>query len=257
MKPEAWSAGREVLLNSDLKKVGKPCLPDNRKSTLTGPMVLQVVEARDIACPKRAAGEGSGGGGGRRMLRLELTDGENIVTGIEYRELTALRRGCSLPPGTKLALGSNAQVKCQYGVHLFQGNHLTLLGGTKQTAAPKFQLYDPREAAETAAAARAGRAAANKVATAALADKRGERGGGARGSTIMACGGGGDPRGMPQQTTVDDNNDAEKPAPAFVARQRPALPPTRAERAAAAAAAAAAARARPARRRRCSTRSGG
>ena len=93
VKPEASSEGRDVLLNSDLKKVGKPCLPDNKKSTLTGPMVLQVVEARDIACPKRAAGEGGGGSGAgvRRMLRLELTDGDNIVTGIEYRELTALR----------------------------------------------------------------------------------------------------------------------------------------------------------------------
>jgi hypothetical protein len=65
VKPEALkaagkqpSAARDALLNLDLKKVGQPCLPssdDIKRSGLRGPMVLQVVEARDIACPTRAA----------------------------------------------------------------------------------------------------------------------------------------------------------------------------------------------------------
>ena len=48
-------------------------------------MVLQVMDARDISSPKRASGSS-----GRRMLRLDLTDGDATVVAVEYRELTSI-----------------------------------------------------------------------------------------------------------------------------------------------------------------------
>eukprot|EP00740_Mantoniella_antarctica_P001348 CAMPEP_0181355836 /NCGR_PEP_ID=MMETSP1106-20121128/4110_1 /TAXON_ID=81844 /ORGANISM="Mantoniella antarctica, Strain SL-175" /LENGTH=621 /DNA_ID=CAMNT_0023468599 /DNA_START=247 /DNA_END=2108 /DNA_ORIENTATION=+ len=302
------AAVRDTLLNLDLTEVGSPCLPGDAKGTIVGPMVLQLVSARDVACPKRAAclgvsggggvrgGGGGGGGGHRRMFRFELTDGVSTVTGIiEFRALTGrgLHDGCALAPGSKLVLASGAQVRRAHGILLFQGHHLQLLGGrvpalaeeweqqqmyatsgahtirhsgcgdrAENITAPPFRLYDPEEAATTAAAAPAGRAAANQAAAAAAASTRSGEAGGAtaeNGATAVVLGGAtaigavgrGATGGMPrqQQSTAPHASGstvvvaaaaatvaAAAEAPAFIPRQRPALPPTRTERAAAAAA---------------------
>ena len=70
------AAARATVLDADLRAVGKPSLPRwayggarEAGAGVTGPMVLQVMDARDISSPKRASGSS-----GRRMLRLDLTD---------------------------------------------------------------------------------------------------------------------------------------------------------------------------------------
>ena len=195
-------------------------------------MVLQVMDARDISSPKRASGSS-----GRRMLRLDLTDGDATVVAVEYRELTSVEDASALAPGTKVAVPPGVRIRCQSGILLAHGDALRVLGGkvaalaeewegvravaetgdAEQTGtdAPRFETYDREKAEATVAAAVAGRAAANRAAAEAIAEKRAA-------STSTA-------------SPAPETERGEEPAP-FVPRRRPALPPTRAQRAAAQAA---------------------
>ena len=207
-------------------------------------MVLQVMDARDISSPKRASGSS-----GRRMLRLDLTDGDATVVAVEYRELTSVEdaSALALAPGTKVAVPPGVRIRCQSGVLLAQGDALRVLGGkvaalaeewegvravaetpgdavagtnaVAGTDAPRFETYDREKAEATVAAAVAGRAAANRAAAEAIAEKRT-----ASTSTSTAT-----------ASPAPETERGEEPAP-FVPRRRPALPPTRAQRAAAQAA---------------------
>lgn len=248
------AAARATVLDADLRAVGKPSLPRwayggarEAGAGMTGPMVLQVMGARDISSPKRASGSS-----GRRMLRLDLTDGDATVVALEYRELTSVEDASALAPGTKVAVPPGVRIRCQSGIILAHGDVLRVLGGrvaalaeewegaravaetggagtaggafsagtqvaVAGTDAPRFETYDREKAEATVAAAVAGRAAANRAAAEAIAEKRAA-------STSTAS-----------PATAPETERGEEPAP-FVPRRRPALPPTRAQRAAAQAA---------------------
>ena len=197
-------------------------------------MVLQVMDARDISSPKRASGSS-----GRRMLRLDLTDGDATVVAVEYRELTSVEDASALAPGTKVAVPPGVRIRCQSGILLAHGDVLRVLGGkvaalaetweggravavfagtdaeSGGTDAPRFETYDREKADATVAAAIAGRTAANRAVAEAIAEKRAA-------STSTS-------------TSTASTAPETEPAP-FVPRRRPALPPTRAQRAAAQAA---------------------
>ena len=238
------NAARAAVLDADLRAVGKPSLPRwayggarEAGAGLTGPKVLQVVDARDISTPKRAPGSS-----GRRMLRLDLTDGDAAVVAVEYGELTSIKDASSLAPGTKVAIAPGVRIPCQSGILLVQGDALRVLGGRVAALAeewegrrassesgagpagagggaggidaPRFETYDPEKAEETVAASIAGRVAANKAAAEAIAEKK------AAAAAATSA--------KPEPKAEGE----EEPAP-FVPRQRPTLPPTRAQRAAA------------------------
>jgi len=240
------AAARATVLDADLRAVGKPSLPRwayggarEAGAGVTGPMVLQVMDARDISSPKRASGSS-----GRRMLRLDLTDGDATVVAVEYRELTSVEDASALAPGTKVAVPPGVRIRCQSGILLAHGDALRVLGGkvaalaeeweqrsgnvravaetgdaVAGTNAPRFETYDREKAEATVAAAVAGRAAANRAAANAIAEKRAAS---TSTSTFTA-------------SPAPETERGEEPAP-FVPRRRPALPPTRAQRAAAQAA---------------------
>lgn len=236
------NAARAAVLDADLRAVGKPSLPRwayggarEAGAGVTGPKVLQVVDARDISTPKRAPGSS-----GRRMLRLDLTDGDAAVVAVEYGELTSIKDASSLAPGTKVAIAPGVRIPCQSGILLVQGDAMRVLGGRVAALAeewegrrassesgagpaaagsgaggidaPRFETYDPEKAEETVAASIAGRVAANKAAAEAIAEKK------AAAAAVNP---------EPKADSAE-----EEPAP-FVPRQRPTLPPTRAQRAAA------------------------
>ncbi|XP_037778061.1 tudor domain-containing protein 3-like [Penaeus monodon] len=72
------NASQEIL-NSDLKDVGAPCLPEDLKGknkTLTGLMVLPVSKIRNVSAPKAFADSSAA----PRLLRLSLTDGTNTFS---------------------------------------------------------------------------------------------------------------------------------------------------------------------------------
>ena len=235
------NAARAAVLDADLRAVGKPSLPRwayggarEAGAGVTGPKVLQVVDARDISTPKRAPGSS-----GRRMLRLDLTDGDAAVVAVEYGELTSIKDASSLAPGTKVAIAPGVRIPCQSGILLVQGDAMRVLGGrvaalaeewegrrassesagagagsgTGGIDAPRFETYDPEKAEETVAASIAGRVAANKAAAEAIAEKK---------AAAAAA--------VKPEPKADS---AEEELAPFVPRQRPTLPPTRAQRAAA------------------------
>ena len=136
------------------------------------------------------------GSSGRRMLRLDLTDGDATVVAVEYRELTSVEDASALAPGTKVAVPPGVRIRCQSGILLAHGDVLRVLGGkvaalaeeweggravavfagtdaeTGGTDAPRFETYDREKADATVAAAVAGRTAANRAVVEAIAEKR-------------------------------------------------------------------------------------
>jgi len=62
---------------------------------------------------------------GRRMLRLELTDGSQSIQAIEYKAINHLH--LDLIPGTKILI--KGPVECRRGVILLRPNNVELLGG--------------------------------------------------------------------------------------------------------------------------------
>ena len=181
------------------------------------------------------------------MLRLELTDGDAVVVGVEHAPLLSLPSDASLAPGAKFALAPDARVERRRGLLLFSGDQLRPIGGRvpelaetwerrrafeasgagseaeamKLSGAPEFRHFDAEEAAQMAREAAAAKDRAHRVAIAAAAEALGAT------SKASATAPATAPRGS---TDVPEN-----PA-AFVPRRRPALPPTRAQREAAAAA---------------------
>ena len=97
-------------------------------------MVLQVMDARDISSPKRASGSS-----GRRMLRLDLTDGDATVVAVEYRELTSVEDASALAPGTKVAVPPGVRIRCQSGILLAHGDVLRVLGGKVAALAEEWE----------------------------------------------------------------------------------------------------------------------
>ena len=269
------SSARKALLDVDLSRVGIGCLPSWAREDdgtsggeLTGPMVLQLVRATDISRPQRrpaasaasAAARADASGGPPRMLRLELTDGDAVVVGVEHAPLLSLPSDASLAPGAKLALAPDARVERRRGLLLFRGDQLRPIGGRvpelaeaweqrrafetsgagseaeamKLSGAPEFRSFDAKEAAQMAREAAAAKDRAHRAATAAAAEALGAASATASTAASASASAPASGRTAPGVST-DAAADANGPA-AFVPRRRPALPPTRAQRAAAAAA---------------------
>ncbi|KAI4902221.1 hypothetical protein NFI96_025305 [Prochilodus magdalenae] len=91
-----------VALNSDLRPIGKSFLPTDinggRVEKLEGPCVLQVQKVRNVAAPK----ENEESQAAPRMLRLQMTDGQTMCTGLEFKHLSKI----SHPPITRLSYRS-------------------------------------------------------------------------------------------------------------------------------------------------------
>ena len=246
---EDLASARRALLDADLCRVGAPIALAG-DARLAGPVVLQVVAVTDVSRPSREtrdpagtaewpSGKGwtSGADGDARrlssasspprMLRVELTDGDRALVGVEHETMHAVADEASIPPGSKVLVPPNAVLQNVAGILLLRGDEsLVPLGGrvaalvrdwerararrgradaAKDTArdAPAYRPYDPRDAAATEAAAGKRRAEAKRAADEAAAE-------------------------------ANDCETADSEA-GFVPRRRPALPPTRAQRAAAAA----------------------
>ena len=261
---EDLASARRALLDADLCRVGAPIALAG-DARLAGPVVLQVVAVTDVSRPSREtrdpagtaewpSGKGwtSGADGDARrlssasspprMLRVELTDGDRALVGVEHETMHAVADEASIPPGSKVLVPPNAVLQNVAGILLLRGDEsLVPLGGrvaalvrdwerararrgraaaAKDTArdAPAYRPYDPRDAAATEAAAGKRRAEAKRAADEAAA------GAAAAAATAAAA-----------AAEANDRETADSEA-GFVPRRRPALPPTRAQRAAAAAA---------------------
>ncbi|MPC55097.1 Tudor domain-containing protein 3 [Portunus trituberculatus] len=96
------------------------------------PLVLQVAKMRNVSAPK--AFEESGGA--PRMLRVSLTDGCNIVQGLEVQNIKTL--SLKTAPGTKVRL--NGKVSVNGGFLLLTPNNISVIGGTVQELYDKWKL---------------------------------------------------------------------------------------------------------------------
>ncbi|KAI5078405.1 hypothetical protein GOP47_0006076 [Adiantum capillus-veneris] len=118
------------LLDSDLKDVGSPSLPDalslQRISRLQGPLVLQVVSAKNICqgSSKSLLRTGHAHLDGR-LLRIHLTDGCTVISVIEYHSMPAF--SVDTAPGTKVKLENT--IPMQSGLLLGDARSFNILGG--------------------------------------------------------------------------------------------------------------------------------
>ena len=212
---EDLASARRALLDADLCRVGAPIALAG-DARLAGPVVLQVVAVTDVSRPSREtrdpagtaewpSGKGwtSGADGDARrlssasspprMLRVELTDGDRALVGVEHETMHAVADEASIPPGSKVLVPPNAVLQNVAGILLLRGDEsLVPLGGrvaalvrdwerararrgraaaAKDTArdAPAYRPYDPRDAAATEAAAGKRRAEAKRAADEAAA----------------------------------------------------------------------------------------
>ncbi|KAI4344064.1 hypothetical protein L6164_011338 [Bauhinia variegata] len=127
------------LLNSDLRSIGGKSLPDPssllRKSTyLQGPKVLQISSVRDIS--KSSVDDVSRNSGGRRLLRLCLTDGHSEITAIEYSHVPSIPD--NVVPGTKICLEN--KVAIHWGIVCLNPKVVTVLGGVVQSLYEEWQM---------------------------------------------------------------------------------------------------------------------
>ncbi|CAJ1975432.1 unnamed protein product [Sphenostylis stenocarpa] len=144
------------LLNSDLRSIGAKSLPQpsllrNASTFLHGPKITSV---RDIS--KSRVDEFLRNSGGRRVLRLCLTDGHSEITSVEYSHVPSIPD--NVVPGTKdfVLIGDLAfcnyrmwhactlirlenKVAVHSGIVCLNPNVLTVLGGVVQS------LYDEWE----------------------------------------------------------------------------------------------------------------
>jgi len=79
------------------------CLSVASERILQGPVVVQLMEVRDISRPASKEAEHSSTGG---LLRVVVTDGENEMSGVVLDPVPRLTR--NTPPGTKLRLQATA-----------------------------------------------------------------------------------------------------------------------------------------------------
>eukprot|EP00899_Mesostigma_viride_P020498 jgi/Mesvir1/2844/Mv13931-RA.1 len=127
----------EWALHNDLRKVGLPSLPKdiNRVDTkLRGPLILQVVDVRDVSVSSGASA-GSGSSGRSRLLRIRLTDGHTTATAMEFKPLPNVT--VDLVPGSKVSLGD---VVVKMGVILLKPGSLTVVGGEVEELAQTWEM---------------------------------------------------------------------------------------------------------------------
>ncbi|CAH2092598.1 unnamed protein product [Euphydryas editha] len=135
---------KEQWLLNNLADVSKGCLPPNLKSlnktVLPHQYVLQINVAEDIGTPAyqqylklqkvntdnlEATTNFDEKVSSHRMLKLHMTDGVQIVTGIEYEPMRNL--SLDVTPGSKVLV--KGPVECRRGTLLLRENCIELLGG--------------------------------------------------------------------------------------------------------------------------------
>lgn len=131
---------RSLLLDTDLRKVGLPCLPDdiNRADNkkLPGPHVLQVSSVSDISQPTRFQDSDKKG----RILLLKMTDGKQSCIGIEYRSLSKLiPKTDVVVPGSKVLLHN---IPIRTGIILLDPNCMQPLGGRVDDLADAWEVQE-------------------------------------------------------------------------------------------------------------------
>ncbi|XP_042871537.1 tudor domain-containing protein 3-like [Penaeus japonicus] len=125
----------QEILNSDLKDVGVPCLPEDVKGkskTLTGPMVLQVSKIRNVAAPKAFADSNAA----PRLLRLSLTDGTNTFQALEIQNIKVI--SLKTAPGTKVRI--LGKISFGAGYALLTASNIAVLGGKVEELYEKWRL---------------------------------------------------------------------------------------------------------------------
>ncbi|KAK2874639.1 hypothetical protein Q8A67_021792 [Cirrhinus molitorella] len=126
----------QVALNSDLRPIGKSFLPTDinsgRIETLEGPCVLQVQKIRNVTAPK----DHEESQAAPRMLRLQMTDGHTLCTGLEFKHMSKI--SLNTPPGTKVKLLGAVQVK--NGILLLDDSKIMVLGGEVDHMIEKWEL---------------------------------------------------------------------------------------------------------------------
>ncbi|GER37060.1 hypothetical protein STAS_13450, partial [Striga asiatica] len=126
------------LLNIDLRSIGGKCLPEpsvlRKISHLQGPIVLQVCSCRDIS--RSSVADASGNSGGRRLLKLKLTDGHSEISSVESSHVPSIPDDIS--PGTKVRLVGKVDI--YNGMLCLNKKVITILGGVVQSLFDEWQL---------------------------------------------------------------------------------------------------------------------
>ncbi|XP_051768521.1 tudor domain-containing protein 3-like isoform X1 [Ctenopharyngodon idella] len=126
----------QVALNNDLRPIGKSFLPadinSGRIEKLEGPCVLQVQKIRNVAAPK----DHEESQASPRMLRVQMTDGHTLCTGLEFKHLSKI--SLNTPPGTKVKLLVDVQVK--NGILLLDDSKVAVLGGEVDHMIEKWEF---------------------------------------------------------------------------------------------------------------------
>ncbi|CAB3977315.1 recQ-mediated genome instability 1 [Paramuricea clavata] len=139
----------EQWLMSDLSESGSNCLPD-QISTLPSTSIQRIVALQmnsivnigasaysQLKKLKNEVNENTSVDENRtqtwqpqpcRMLKLELTDGEQTIEGMEYQPMTKL--STDLIPGTKVLI--NADTLCRSGMLFLTDENIEILGGQVQ-----------------------------------------------------------------------------------------------------------------------------
>eukprot|EP00397_Hematodinium_sp_SG-2012_P037038 GEMP01040074.1.p1 GENE.GEMP01040074.1~~GEMP01040074.1.p1 ORF type:complete len:371 (+),score=100.11 GEMP01040074.1:112-1224(+) len=128
------------LTDVDLRKASmKSKIPEGINSeknlTLAGRHLVQVMKIVDITQPAKFREEFEGGKW--RLLRIEFVDAnKSKMNAIEYRQCTAL--SVSTPPGTKVVLGPDIQVK--NGHILLEPSVIRVVGGHVEQLVNAWQV---------------------------------------------------------------------------------------------------------------------
>lgn len=127
------------LLNSDLRSIGAKSLPQpsllrNASTFIHGPKILQISSVRDIS--QSSVDEFLRNSGGRRLLRLCLTDGHSEITAVEYSHVPSIPD--NVVPGTKIRLENKVAVHC--GIVCLNPKVLTVLGGVVQPLYEEWEM---------------------------------------------------------------------------------------------------------------------
>ncbi|KAJ8975219.1 hypothetical protein NQ317_014523 [Molorchus minor] len=119
-------------LNTDIKEIGSPFLTSELANDRTSKIVLQIQKIRNVSAPK--ANESSQAA--PRMLKLNLTDGDNYVQALEISTVNSISRE-NTPPGSKILL-NNAKI-CS-GYILIDSKTCTVLGGKVPHLYEKWEI---------------------------------------------------------------------------------------------------------------------
>ncbi|KAK7081646.1 tudor domain-containing protein 3 [Halocaridina rubra] len=129
------SQAQQEILNTDIKEVGAPCLPDLQKgkgNAIPIPLVLQVSKVRNVSAPKAFEESGTA----PRLLKVSMTDGSTTVHGLEVQNIKLI--SLKTAPGTKVQL--SGKIVINSGFLLLNPHNITVIGGTVEELYEKWKL---------------------------------------------------------------------------------------------------------------------